>query len=115
MTDKREEAKKMEHEIARNLVAVSEAWTKCERRNDFDYFIPLKQFAEGMMVAANGGASSELLRSLGTALARAVRDGDERVMVIDWIWKGACDIIFGQASAYVLVVGYKPEMAEATT
>lgn len=100
-------------QIARRMVAVTEAWTKCERRADFDYFIPVKEFAEGMRMAASYGASDDLIRSLGMSLARAICDGEARVRIMVMQWKPACDIIHGTVSVYAAINGYDPK-AEAS-
>lgn len=94
---------------AQRMISVTEAWTKCARVNDFDYFIPVKEFAAGLYMAAENGAEDDLLSTLGTSLARAVRDGEEKVRIMVMQWRPACDLIYGQASAYCLVAGYFPE------
>lgn len=96
-------------DVAQYRVRVAKAWMNAATKDNFDYHVPLKEAAQGLVMVANEGADERLLADIGISIARAVDAGKDTIRVMKMQWEPMRDACFNAAQSYCLVVGYSPD------
>lgn len=102
-------------DIARYRVRVAKAWMDAKTKDHFDYYVPLKEAAQGLVMVGNEGADWDLMSSIGVAIARAVDAGTDTIRVMKMQWEPMRDACYNAAQSYCLVVGYNAHGETAAT